>query len=187
MTVTVTVTVTAAGSPDRAGARRAITTPNYRAGLPSGMEREGSVAPETEAAAREEYARLAGPAATVTREVARALDAAERLREKPEPVVATAHDALFASLLVVHRGTRGEFEAWVDERDLDPDVVGSGNVERVAWHPVPSAGVVAAATFQDEPEAAVATIRRRAFGEYYRPVVRGADGDADAGGEGTGA
>jgi hypothetical protein len=148
------------------------------------METEGSVAPETEAAAREEYARLAGPAGTVTRAVARALDAGGTLREGPEPVVATAHDALFASLLVVHRGTRGAFETWVDERDFAPDVIGNENVERVAWHPVPFDGVVAAATFQDEPGAATATIRRRAFGEYYRPVVRGSENGTDGDGPG---
>lgn len=150
------------------------------------METQGRLAPETETTAREEYAALADAAQTVTRAVARALDAGDRLRRagtdtdsdsETARIVATAHDALFASLLAVHVGTAGEFESWVDDTGLDPDVVGSENVDRVAWHPVPFVGRVAAATFQSEPDAAVATLRRRAFGEYYRPVVReGSDG-----------
>jgi len=169
------------------------------------METEGRIAPETEAAAREEYAALADPAETVTREVARALDVTGQLQDRGDDggtddrsagaVVGTAHGALFASLLVVYRGTTGEFDSWAADSGLDPDLIGSENVDRVAWHPVPFAGVVAAATFQDEPEAAVATLRRRAFGEYYRPVVRGgtepatgtgarSDGDGPTGGGG---
>jgi len=160
------------------------------------METQGRIAPETQSAAREEYAAFAGPAETVTRAVARALDADERLDRTESasdgdgadasPAVTTAHDALFASLLTVHVGRTGEFESWVEDAGLDPDVIGSEHVDRVAWHPVAFAGTVAGATFQSEPEAAVATLRRRAFGEYYRPVVRadGRDGpDGGSGGE----
>jgi len=151
------------------------------------METQGRIAPGTESAAREEYAAFAGPAETVTRAVAR-VGRTESVSDGDDadasPAVTTAHDALFASLLTVHVGRTGEFESWVEDAGLDPDVIGSEHVDRVAWHPVAFAGTVAGATFQSEPEAAVATLRRRAFGEYYRPVVRADGGDGPDGGSG---
>jgi hypothetical protein len=41
-------------------------------------------------------------------------------------------------------------------------------VERVVWHVPPFADAAVAATFQDERDAAVATLRRQAFGRCYR-------------------
>jgi hypothetical protein len=145
------------------------------------MHVEGTVAPETRDAARERYADLVPVAETVVRETARAMGFdRDELGERVTPaVVHTAHDALFASLLEVRVGTREEFDDWIADRSLEPDVIGSEQVDRVVWHAVPFAGRVAAATFQDEEDAAVATLRRRVFGRYYRDVV--AEGEAGEG------
>ena len=37
-----------------------------------------------------------------------------------------------------------------------------------SWNVAPAAGRAVAATFQDEPEAAVSTVRRTAFNRIYR-------------------
>ena len=143
------------------------------------MHTRGVFAPETEAETRERYELLGPVAQTVVREVAKgmALDR-EEYRERVTPeVVARARDALFASMLEVSVGSREEFDAWAADRDLEPrwegeedgDVVvlGSEQVEFVAWHAPPFADAVAA-TFQDEEDAAVETLRRQAFGRIYR-------------------
>lgn len=123
---------------------------------------------------------------------------AERVTDE---VRSTARDALFASLLEVHVGERAEFEAWREDFDGDLRVMGSREVPNVTWHVVPfgadgpptraaadSGGrsppgsrtesgdddvtpVAVAATFQDEPEAATATLRRTVFGRVYRDVI----------------
>ncbi|MFB6170447.1 MAG: DUF5809 family protein [Haloarculaceae archaeon] len=135
------------------------------------MDTEGSFEPETVAAARERYEALGPAAQTVTREVAKAMEfSKEEYRERVTgDVVATARDALFASLLRVYVGTDDEFESWLaDHPDYDPDVAGSEHVDNVVWHPVPFADEVVAATYQNEREAAVGTLRRQAFGRIYR-------------------
>ena len=135
------------------------------------MDTEGLLAPESREAAREQYADLAPAAATVVKESVRRMefDRVERDERLTNDVYATAHDALFASLLTVRVGTREEFEAWCDEHpDYERHVEGSDSVERVVWHAVPFAGTVVAATFHNEREAAVGTLRRSAFGRLYR-------------------
>jgi hypothetical protein len=134
------------------------------------MHTRGSFAPETEDAARERYETLGSTAQVVVKEVAKAMefDAAEYDRRVTPAVVETARDALFASSLAVTVGTREEYEEWLATRDYEVVEVGSGNVTRVAWHAVPFAGEVAAATFEDEEDAAVGTLRRQAFGRIYR-------------------
>ena len=137
------------------------------------MEREGLLAPESPATARERYAALA-PAASellsaVTREMG--FDADEYDRRVTDAVTETAQDALFASLLEVRVGTREEYERWRDQHDGDLLETGSENVDNVAWHVGPT-GTAVAATFQDEREAAVGTLRRQAFGRLYSEVVR---------------
>ncbi|ESP87292.1 DUF5809 family protein [Candidatus Halobonum tyrrellensis] len=175
------------------------------------MDTEGTLAPETAAAAREAYEEL-GPAAQVTtREAAKAMEFdREEYRERvTSDVVGTVRDALFASLLRVHVGTREEFDGWLaDHPDYEADVAGSDNVDRVVWHPVPFAGagdvdgaeagtdgavgaseanetpgggLVVAATYQDERDAAVGTLRRRAFGAVYRERLGVDDAGASAG------
>lgn len=135
------------------------------------METRGLFAPASVEAARERYEAV-GPAAAVgASEVGKALDV-DRERVD-EAVVATAHEAIFASLLEVHVGTRDAYEDWLAQRDgLEVTELGSENVSGVAWHEAPFADAVVAATFESEPDAAVATLRRQAFGRLYREVVR---------------
>jgi len=135
---------------------------------------EGPIAPATAAAARERYEALAPAAQTVVREVAKAMsfDREEYAERVTGEVVGTARDALFASLLEVRVGSREAFESWREEYDGSVHVTGSENVDRVVWHAGPD-GEAVAATFYQERDAAVATLRRQAFGRLYREVVRG--------------
>lgn len=149
------------------------------------MDTEGSLAPETPAEAREEYGTLVPAAKVAVREAAKAMefDREEYAERVTGEVIGTVRDALFASLLRVHVGTREEFDAWLDEHpEFEADVAGSENVERVVWHPVPFAGeggVAVAATFHDEREAALGTLRRRAFGRIYREQLPASGDDEE--------
>jgi hypothetical protein len=138
------------------------------------METDGVFAPETAAAARDHY-ESAGPAAKeVVRETAKAMafDSDEYGSRVTSEVVETARDALFASLLEVHRGTQAEFDAWRDDHpDVEVAAVGSEHVDNVAWHHARAADLAVAATYQDEPDAAASAVRRQAFGRVYRDLV----------------
>ena len=137
-------------------------------------ETHGLLAPETEAEVRRQFEEVGPPAQTVTREIARAMEfpKAEYEERVTGDVVETARDALFASLLRVEVGDREAFEdARRDHPDAEVVENGSENVDRVAWHYVPFADVLVATTFQDEPDAAVATLRRIAFGKFYRDAL----------------
>ncbi|MFB6267076.1 MAG: DUF5809 family protein [Halodesulfurarchaeum sp.] len=139
------------------------------------METRGFLAPTAAAEATSQFRALEPAARTVTREVAKAMgfDRGEFEERVTGDVVETALDALFASLLEVHLGTRAAYEEYLDEHpDMEVHLVGSTNVDRRAWHPVPAADGIAAVTYQDEPEAAAATVRRQAFGRFYREIVR---------------
>lgn len=142
------------------------------------METHGSFAPETVEAARERYAELGSSAQVVVREVARAMafDGDEYRERVDGDVVETARDALFASMLAVHVADCDAFDRWIDDHDRfdrdDVERLGSEHVDRVVWHPVPFAGVVVAATFHEERDAAVGTLRRNAFGRVYRERLR---------------
>jgi hypothetical protein len=135
------------------------------------METRGRLDFEDPEAARDWYEDAGPVAQTVTREVARAMDLdREEYDQRVTPeVVATARDAVFASLLAVQVGTREEFEAWREGYDGEASVVGAENVGRVAWHAGP-AGEAVAATFESEADAAVGTLRRQALGRLYRPL-----------------
>lgn len=139
------------------------------------METEGLLAPDSAAEAGEQYAAVAPAADAAAREVAKALDlGADDFREQvDEDVVLTAHEAIFASLLVVHVGTHTAFEDWLADRPGDPTVttLGSDAVSGVVWHDAPVADQVLAATYADEPAAAAHTLRRQAFARIYREVV----------------
>lgn len=140
------------------------------------MHTEGTFAPETAQSARERYADCGPTAQRVVREVVKAMDlSAEEYDERVTgEVVETAREVLFAADLAVHVGTRAEFETWVEEStegDVEVTEIGSPNVDNVAWHAPPFADEVVAATFQDEADAAVETLRRQALGRIYRDVV----------------
>jgi hypothetical protein len=138
------------------------------------MHTQGLLAPETAESAREDYESVGPAARTVVREVTRSMsfDREEYDERVTGDVVETARDALFASLLRVHVGTHEEFEAWCDAHpDHERHVEGSDQVDHVVWHPVEPESAVVAATFQNEEAAAVATLRRIAFGRFYRPAL----------------
>lgn len=137
------------------------------------MDTEGQFAPTSEAAAREQFESLGPVAQTVVREVARAMDlSAEEYDEYvTSDVVETAREVLFAGRLAVHVGTRDEFDDWLADRDREVVELGSEHVDNVVWHDVAIADAVVAATYQNERDAAVQTLRRQAFGRYYEAVV----------------
>lgn len=140
------------------------------------MQTEGILAPASIAGARERYADLGPAAQEVTRSVATAMDVSrEEYDERVDrTVVGTAREALFGSLLEVHTAERAAFDEWLEDLERDPEVVieGSGNVANIAWHDAVACETVLAATYQQEREAAVATLRRMAWNRCYRdPLV----------------
>jgi len=137
------------------------------------MEREGVFAPETEDEVQQRYDSLGTAAQSVVREVARTMnfDSTEYDERVTEEVTETARESLFASLLAVRVGTREEFEQWREETDHEVLELGSEHVDNAAWHAPPFADTAVAATFQDEPEAAVETLRRQAYGRIYTEIL----------------
>ncbi|XVH32651.1 DUF5809 family protein [Haloferacaceae archaeon DSL9] len=138
------------------------------------MREDGVFAFETVAAAREAYETVGPAAQVVVREATRAMafDREEYRDRVSGDVVETARDALFASLLCVFVGDREAFEAWCDDHDdYEVIVAGSDHVDHAVWHPAPFDETVVAATFQREEDAAIATLRRQAFGRIYRDAL----------------
>jgi hypothetical protein len=136
------------------------------------METEGMLSPESLAAAREAFDAAGPTAKQVVREAAKAMefDREEYTERVTSEVVERARNVIFADRLAVTVGTRSEFDEWVAEHpDYEVTEQGSEDVDRVAWHAAPFAGEVVAATFQNEREAAVGTLRRQAFARVYRP------------------
>jgi hypothetical protein len=136
------------------------------------METHGFLAPETEAAAHDHFEAVGPAAQTVVKETAKAMafDADEYDERVTGEVIETARDALFASLLEVRTGTREEYEDWLADRDREVIAEGSEHVSHVAWHDALGETVVAA-TYESERRAAVATLRRQAFGRVYRDLL----------------
>lgn len=137
------------------------------------MRTDGVFSPETEAEAREAFDSVGPAAQVVVRETAKAMEFdREEYRDRVTgEVVETARDALFASLLVVHVGDREEWEAWqADNPDYAVHEAGHEEVDNVVWHVAPFAETAVAATFQNEEQAAVGTLRRQAFGRIYREL-----------------
>ncbi len=133
------------------------------------METVGLFAPEDMAAVQDRYAAVEPAAAVAATEVANALDVDPD--QVDDDVELVAREAIFASLLAVHVGTRDEYEEWIAGRDRGTTLLGSEHVSHVAWHDAPVAGVVIGATFESEQAAAVGTLRRQAFARVYREVV----------------
>jgi hypothetical protein len=140
------------------------------------METEGLFTPESAGAARERFDQLGASAQVVVKESAKAMDLSpEAYRERvTSDVIATAREALFASMLEVHVADRPTFESWLaDHPDYEVVERGNENVDNVVWHAVPFRETVVAATFQDERRAAIETLRRQAFGTVYRDLLEG--------------
>lgn len=136
------------------------------------MEQVGIINPDTPADARRIYQNLTQPANVIVKEVSRALalDPQEYDSRVGDDVVHTAQDALFASLLTVTVGTVEEYRQWQDSFDGDINEIGNPNVDNVVWHVFD--GTAIAATFQNQRDAAIATLQRQAFGELYRHLLR---------------
>ena len=152
------------------------------------MDTEGQLSPESLTDARAVFDAAGPTAKQVVRETAKAMEFdREEYRERVTgEVIERARNVLFADRLAVHVGTREEFDAWVDDHpDHEVTLVGSPDVDRVVWHVAPFADAVAAATFQDERDAAVGTLRRQAFSRIYRPRFEDGDEHAAAGATGT--
>ncbi|GAB7095669.1 DUF5809 family protein [Halolamina litorea] len=139
------------------------------------MRTEGVFAPETRTEAADSFEAVGPAAQTVVRETAKAMefDREEYDQRVTGEVVETARDALFASMLVVTVADRETYEEWVESHpDYEVHETGAENVDNVVWHASPATETVVAATFQSEPDAAVATLRRQAFGRIYRPMLK---------------
>jgi len=136
------------------------------------MHHDGVFAPSSLEQARDQYERVGPAAQTVVRETAKAMDFdREEYGERvTSDVVETARDALFASLLTVTVGTRAEYDEWRASYSGDVHEMGGENVDHVVWHEGPAEEAIAA-TFQHEEAAAVATLRRQAFGRLYRDLL----------------
>jgi hypothetical protein len=136
------------------------------------MDTEGELSPESVDAARSAFDAAGPTAKQVVREAAKAMefDHEEYHERVTAAVVERARNVLFADRLAVTVGTREEFDAWVDDNpDYEVTLFGSEDVDRAVWHAAPFAGEVVAATFQNERDAAVGTLRRQAFSRIYRP------------------
>jgi len=150
------------------------------------MESKGTLSPASEAEARAAFEAVGPTAQRAVREAAKAMEFdREEYRERvTSDVVERTRNVLFADRLAVTVGSRAEFESWLDDHpDYEVETIGSDEVDRVAWHAAPFAETVLAATFQNEPEAAVETLRRQAFGRLYRPRFEGDDADDGVEGE----
>lgn len=138
------------------------------------MDERGFLAPETRADVQDAFESLGPTAQTVTKEVAKSMgmDRDEYGERVTGDVIATARDAMFAELLHVYAGTIAEYDAWIDDHpEFAEDRHGSDDVENAAWHPVHPTDTVVVATYQNESDAAIGTLRRIAFGGHYRDLL----------------
>lgn len=144
----------------------------------SGGETRGTFDPRSYEEIEARFEALGPTAQTVVREVARAMefDREEYGERVTSDVVETARQTLFAETLAVQVSDRDAFESWRSTYSGTVLVAGSDNVDRVAWHASPT-GEAVAATFANEPDAAVGTVRRMAFNRLYRDRLVGAESD----------
>ena len=137
------------------------------------MHTKGRFSPTSAEEAHERYEELGPAAQTAIREAATAMEFEKDEYDErvTSEVIERVRNALFASELEVNVGSREEFDEWLAAHpDYDSHVIGSENVDQVAWHAAPFAEVVAAATFANRERAAVETLRRQAFGRIYRDL-----------------
>lgn len=139
------------------------------------MHSDGLVTVDSWQTAEIWYEGLAPVAQTIVRELARSMefDRAEYNNRVSTTVVETARNAMFASLLEVKVGTKADLNKWQSEIPYDVVCAGSEHVDNAAWHNAPFADQAVAVTFQNEPDAAVGTLRRMAFNRIYRPEFYG--------------
>ena len=137
------------------------------------MDTEGTLLPETVEEASGRYEQLGSTAQVVVKAVTKsmAFDREEYDERVDSDVIETAREAMFGEQLQVHVGTREEFDEWRETTDHEVAVLGADNVDHVVWHAPPFAETAVAATYQNEPDAAVATLRRQAVARIYQDVV----------------
>jgi hypothetical protein len=142
---------------------------------PEGRDTRGTFDPESWGAAERRYERLGRAAQVVVRAVTKAMDfdRQEYDRRVDPGVVETARQAMFAETLSVRVADAAAFDSWRAEYEGDVHTAGSDAVGNVAWHVSTPAGTAVAATFENEPEAAVGTVRRMAFNRLYRERLTG--------------
>lgn len=135
------------------------------------MESDGFLQPQDPADAREAYESLEPTARIVVTETLKAMDlGVDDFRDLiTDEALTTAQNALFASLLRVHHAPKEEFETWRDGTDREFEMLGSEHVDNRTWHVFMDRGIVA--TYQNEPAAAQATLRRVVFGKLYRDLL----------------
>lgn len=135
----------------------------------------GTFDPDSWSDAERRYDDLGSTARVVVRAVAKAVDfdREEYERRVSADVVETARQALFAETLEIRVADRPAFDSWRSEYAHDVHVAGSDAVGSVAWHVSAPAETAVAATFENEPEAAIGTVRRMAFNRLYRERLTG--------------
>lgn len=136
------------------------------------MNTVGNVSPKSVEEVQTRYDELTAVARTTVREIARAMgfDAEEFDERVTDDVIRTAQDVIFAGSLEVTIGSKDEYRSWKDAYDGQVIEAGHEQVDNAVWHAGPD-GEAVAATFQHETDAAVATLRRQAFGRLYRHIV----------------
>jgi hypothetical protein len=138
------------------------------------MKTEGLLEPETRERVQERYDGLASAADEMVRAATQAMafDTEEYDERVTDEVRAAAQQALFASLLAVRVGTRAEYERWRESHEGELVEIGNDNATNVVWHDPSWTDDAVAATFRNERGAAVATLRKHAFGHLYSEVIR---------------
>jgi hypothetical protein len=142
---------------------------------PHARETHGTFSPESWTDAERQYEHLGSTAQVVVRSITKAMsfDRDEYERRVTSDVVETARQALFAESLTVQIAEKAEFDSWREEYGHDVHLAGSDTVNNVAWHVSPPAECAIGATFENEPQAAVGTVRRMAFNRFYRNRLTG--------------
>ncbi len=135
----------------------------------------GTFAPVSWSEAERRYRELASTAQVVVRAVAKAMDFDRETYQQRvhSDVIETARQAIFAESLEVHVADSETFDSWRRAYTHDVHIAGGDTVGNVAWHVSEPAQTAVAATFENEPEAAVGTVRRMAFNRLYRERLTG--------------
>lgn len=140
------------------------------------MRTAGNLEPATAEEIHDIYDALAVPAKEIVHDITVALDfdRAEYNTRVDQRVITRARDALFGTLLRIQTDSRDSFESMLENQpyaSYECIQEGSPNVDHIAWHVSPATETIVAASYQDHPEAAVATLRRIAWNELYTDIL----------------
>lgn len=137
------------------------------------MDHYGCFTPESESELVSRFESLETTAKVLVRQLRTAFDRNQDYVDDhlDQADVDTIKEIVFGSHLEIHAGTRQEFDQWFTGRSLELIEIGSSEVDHIAWHHSPFVETVLAATFENEPEAAVETLRRQAIGRLYREYI----------------